>query len=142
MTSGAEPFKIEPILQKGGDFLKLIAQIGLIFGLCWISQCIEHILPFPFPASVISLLLLLVLLLARAVKVERVKDLADFLLGNLAFFFVPAVAGVMNYVDVLKESLVPFLVICVVSTVLTFGAAAWAVQLTVRLLEKRKEAKK
>ena len=122
--------------------MKIIKQIGIIFGVYWLSQCVEHILPFPFPASVISLLLLLVLLLTRVIKVEQIREKSDFLLGNLAFFFVPAVAGVMNYVDVLRESLIPFLVICVVSTVLTFGAAAWAVQLTCRLLEKRKEAKK
>lgn len=122
--------------------MKIITQIGIIFGVYWLSQCIEHILPFPFPASVISLLLLLALLMIRVIKVEQIKEKADFLLGNLAFFFVPAVVGVMNYVDVLKESIVPFLVICVVSTVLTFGAAAWAVQLTCRLTEKRKEAQK
>lgn len=118
--------------------MKLIWQIGIIFGVFWISQCIEHILPFPFPASVISLLLLLVLLIARIVKVKHIQDKANFLLGNLAFFFVPAVAGLMNYVDVLKDSLIAFLVVCAVSTVLTFAATAWAVQVTCRLLEKRK----
>ena len=89
----------------------------------------------------ISLLLLLVLLILRVVKVEQVKEKADFLLGNLAFFFVPAVAGLMNYIDVLKENMVAFLVICVVSTMLTFAATAYAVQFTVRLMEKRKGAK-
>ena len=122
--------------------MKLLIQIGIIFGVYWVSQCIESILPFPFPASVISLLLLLVLLIVRAVKVEQIREKSDFLLGNLAFFFVPAVSGLIEYVDVLKESLVAFLVICVVSTVLTFAATAKAVQLTVRLMEKRKGAKK
>ena len=122
--------------------MKVILQIGIIFGVFWISQCIEYFLPFPFPASVISLLLLLVLLIVRVVKVEHIREKADFLLGNLAFFFVPAVAGLMNYVDVLKDSLIAFLVICVVSTVLTFAATAWAVQFTCRLVEKKKGEKK
>ena len=122
--------------------MKILIQIGIIFGLYWVSQLIESILPFPFPASVISLLLLLVLLTVGAVKAAQVKELAEFLTGNLTFFFVPAVAGIINYVDVLKESIVPFLIICLVSTVLTFGATAWAVQLTRRLLEKRRGAEK
>ena len=117
-------------------------QIGIIFGLYWVSQCIESILPFPFPASVISLLLLLVLLTVGVVKAAQVKELSEFLTGNLAFFFVPAVVGIVNYVDVLRESIVPFLIICLVSTALTFAATAWAVQLTCRLLEKRKGAEK
>ena len=40
----------------------------------------------------------------------------------------------------IRDNAAPFLVICVVSTVLTFAAAAWAVRLTCRLLEKRKGA--
>ena len=43
--------------------MKLLLQIGVVCGVYWASQCIEHVLPFSFPASVISLLLLLVLLL-------------------------------------------------------------------------------
>lgn len=121
--------------------MKILVQIGMVFGLYWISQCIEYILPFPFPASVISLLLLLGLLILKAIKVEWVREKADFLLGNLAFFFVPAVAGLMNYIDVLKENIIAFLVICVVSTVLTFAATAAAVQMTIRLMNKRKGEK-
>ena len=42
--------------------MKLLIQIGIVLGIYWISEGIEAILPFPFPASVISLLLVLVLL--------------------------------------------------------------------------------
>lgn len=103
---------------------------------------IEAVLPFPFPASVIGLLLLLALLLLKVIKVEKVKELAEFLLNNLAFLFVPAVASLMNYVDVIKENAVAFIVICIVSTILTFAATAAAVQGTIRLVEKRKGEKK
>ena len=92
--------------------------------------------------SVISLLVLLALLLLRVIKVEKVQDLATFLLGNLAFFFVPVVSGMMNYVDILKGRLIPILVICLVSTAVTFGTTAWAVQFTCRLMAKRKGEKK
>ena len=85
---------------------------------------------------------LLILLVLKAIKVEWIREKSDFLLNNLAFFFIPAVAGLIKYVDVLKENLVAFLVVCVVSTVLTFGATAAAVQWTVRLMEKRKGEKK
>ena len=121
--------------------MKLLLQIGLIFGIYWISQCIESILPFPFPASVISLLLVLVLLLLRVIKLEHVREKANFLMGDLGFFVLPAAVGLIDYVDMLRESLVPFLTICVVSTVATFAVTAWTVQLTCHLMEKRKEDK-
>lgn len=122
--------------------LKILLQIGIVFGLYWLSQCIEAALPFPFPASVISLLLLLILLVLKVVKVDHIREKADFLLGNLSFFFVPVSVSFMNYVDVVRDNAVAFFTICVVSTVLCFAVTAWTVQLTSRLLEKRKGAAK
>lgn len=117
--------------------MKILLQIALVFGLYWVSQGIEAILPFTFPASVISMLLLLLLLLLRVVKPEHIQEKADFLLGNLSLFFLPAAVSIMNYVDVVWENLIPFLTICTVSTVLTYGATAWAVHITGRLLAKK-----
>ena len=42
--------------------MKILLQVALVFGIYWVGQGIEAVLPFAFPASVISLLLLLVLL--------------------------------------------------------------------------------
>ena len=118
--------------------MKLLKQIGLVFGLCWISQCIEKVLPFTFPASVIAMILLLAFLLLRLVKIEHVREKSDFLLGNLPFFFIPATVGIMNYKDLIFNNWVAFLVVCAVSTVVTFAATAWAVQLTMKLIDGRK----
>ena len=117
--------------------MKILLQIGVVFGLYWVSQCIELVLPIPFPASVISLLLLLVLLLARVVKVDHVREKADFLLGNLGFFFVPVSVSIMNYAGVIGQHAAAFLIICVVTTVLTYGATVMAVRLTLRLMARR-----
>ena len=122
--------------------MKILLQIGIVFGIYWVSQCIESILPFPFPASVISLLLLLVLLILRVIKVDHIREKADFLLGNLGFFFVPVSVSIMNYVDVIWENAAAFFTIYVVSMVLTFAVTAGTVTLTSRLLEKRRGAKK
>lgn len=119
--------------------MKILIQIGIIFGLYWLSQCMEAVLPVPFPASVISLLLLLLLLVLRVVKVEHIREKADFLLNNLGFFFVPVAVSIMNYAGVIRENAVAFLTICVVSTVLTFGVTATVVHLACRLVRRGKE---
>ena len=118
--------------------MKILLQIALVFGVYWVSQCIEVVLPFSFPASVISLILLLVLLLTGIVKVDHVREKSDFLLGNLGFFFVPVSMGIMNYAQLIWENAAAFLTVCVVSLVLTYGATVGAVRLTQKLLEKRK----
>ena len=117
--------------------MKLIAQAGLVFAICWVSLAIEQVLPFAMPASIIGMLLLLLLMLLRLVKVEWVCELADLLLGNLQFFFVPALVSIVQYLDVLRQSWVPLVVICVVTTIVTFAATVWAVRLTLRWMERR-----
>lgn len=119
--------------------VKIICQIAIIFTICWISQIVEAVLPFPFPASVIGMVLLLILLLVRALKVDHIREKSDFLLSNMAFFFIPAGVSIINYFDILADSLVPLLVICLVSTLLTFAVTAWAVQLTRHLMDRRKK---
>ena len=101
--------------------MKIICQIGVIFAVCWFSQLIEAALPVPFPASVIGMMLLLALLATGLLKIEHIREKADFLLANMAFFFLPALV-----------------LVCLLSTVITFGATALSIRFTLRLLERRK----
>lgn len=122
--------------------MKIIKQIGIIFTVCWVSLVIEKILPFAFPASVIGMILLLICLMAGILKMEHIQEKADFLLENMAFFFIPAGVSIINYFDVLKNSVIQLIVICVVSTVVTFAVTAYTVTLTIRLMNRRKEEKR
>ena len=117
--------------------MKILCQVGVIFGVCWVSQILESLLPFAFPASVIGMLVLFLLLITRLLRVEHIQEKSDFLLANMAFFFLPAGVSILNYLEVLRSAALALVVICLVTTVLTFGATAWSVQLTVRLMKKR-----
>lgn len=118
--------------------MKIIYQIGIIFSICWVSQIVEALLPFAFPASVIGMVLLFVLLAFRVLKVEHIREKSDFLLANMAFFFVPAGVSIINYFDVLKSSVIQLLLICLFTTVLTFAATAGSIRLTLKLMNRRK----
>ena len=119
--------------------MKIIRQIGIIFTVCWLSQVIAEFLPFDFPASVIGMIFLLICLLTGMLKIEHIQEKSDFLLGNMAFFFVPAGVSIMNYFDILKSSAVQLLIICIVSTVITFAVTAYSVKLTMKLIDRRKK---
>lgn len=86
-----------------GRILKIITQVGIIFGVCWAAQIVEQALPFAFPASVIGMILMFLLLAFRVLKVDHIREKSDFLLGNMAFFFIPAGVSIINYFDVLKD---------------------------------------
>ena len=120
--------------------MKIIKQFGIIFSLCWLATVIEGLLPIAFPASVIAMLLLLVSLLAGVLKIDHIREKSDFLLANMAFFFIPAGVNVINYLDILKKNWLPLLLICVITTVVTFAATAYSVRLVMRLLAGKKGA--
>ena len=120
--------------------MKIIKQFGIIFSLCWIATVIEGLLPIAFPASVIAMLLLLLCLMTGVLKIDHIREKSDFLLANMAFFFIPAGVNVINYLDILKANWLPLLLICVITTVITFAATAYSIRLTIWLLGRRKGA--
>lgn len=108
--------------------MKLILQIAIVFFICLAGEFIAAVLPFPFPSSVISMIILFLLLMFKALRVEHVKNFTDFLLKNMSLFFIPAGVGIIEHYAVIKEILLPFLVICIVTTVITFAATAFTIR--------------
>ena len=119
--------------------MKIIYQIGISFTLCWASEIIEGLLPFSFPASVIGMILLFILLAFRVLKVEHIREKSDFLLSNMAFFFIPAGVSIINYFDVLKGNVGKLLLICFLTTILTFATTAWTIRGVLRLQNRGKK---
>ena len=121
--------------------MKIVTQVGIIFSICWISQIIEKLLPFSFPASVIGMILLFILLCVHILEVDHIREKSDFLLENMAFFFIPAGVSIINYFDVLKNWVVQLIVICVVSTVGTFAVTAYSMKFALYLMQKKKSGR-
>ena len=119
--------------------MKIIYQIGIIFTLCWASEIIEGLLPFSFPARVIGMILLFILLAFRVLKVEHIREKSDFLLSNMAFFFIPAGVSIINYFDVRKGNVGKLLLICFLTTILTFATTAWTIRGVLRLQNRGKK---
>ncbi len=113
--------------------MKIIVQGGTLFLVCLCGTFLSRMCPFPIPSSVLSMLLLFALLLARAVRPESLKETTDFLLGNMAFFFIPSGVGILAYINALRGDVLKLAAVCAVSAFLTFSAAALAVVATVRL---------
>ena len=125
--------------------MKLMLQIGLVFGICLLGQVIAAVLPIAFPGSVISMVLLFLLLVFKVVRVDHIRQKADFLLKNMAFFFIPAGVGIVAQFDAIKNSIPALLVVIVVTSVLTFGSTALVVQGTIALQDRwtnRREARR
>ena len=116
-----------------------MAQLAVIFGLCLVSEGISALLPFPFPASVISLLLLLALLLSGVLKARHIQTVSNFLLANMAFFFIPSFVETMEHGALLLSQALPLLVIVGLTTPLIYLVTGWTVQLI--MVRRRKGGK-
>ncbi|MGI5957931.1 MAG: CidA/LrgA family protein [Massiliimalia sp.] len=121
--------------------MKIVLQVAIVFGVCWIGNIISALLPIPFPGSVISMILLFILLLCKVVKVEHIQEKANFMLKNMAMFFIPAGVGIMEQYSAVKGAVLPLLTICLVSTVLTFGATAFTIRGVTALQRKLSKTK-
>lgn len=120
--------------------MSILKQLVLVFAVCLVSEGISAVLPFTLPASVIGIILLLVLLAVKAVKPKDLKEVSDFLLDNMALFFIPVVSSMIQYKDVLFANFWAIVLICLLTTPLVFFVTGHVVQLTVKLL-RRKEKK-
>lgn len=120
--------------------MKILNQIGIILGICLLGELASITLPIPFPASVLSLVILLLLLLTGVVKLAHIEEISGFLLKNMPFFFIPAGLGIMEDFGVIRDSLPALVIICLLTTVLTFGVTALTVKAVIRLQGKREKA--
>ncbi len=121
--------------------MNILRQVGILAALCWLCHIVEDGLPFGFPASVIGMLALFILLAAGILKRAQIGEISDFLLSNMAFFFIPVGVSIMNYFDLLKSSAWKLVVICFVTMVLTFGVTAWTVRAVMGIMARGKGGK-
>lgn len=117
--------------------MNLIVEFCIVFLICMAGEWIAALLPFTLPASVISLILLLILLLSGGVKERTIQGTSHFPIDNMGLFFIPSVVGTLEYLDVLKLQLVPFLVVSLVSTPLVYAATVWSVRLLMKLFHAK-----
>lgn len=96
----------------------MIRQCFIIFGCLAVGELIVWITGISIPSSIIGMLLLTALLQMKVVKLDWVKGISDFLIGNLGFFFVPPGVALMLYFDIIKAELLPIVVATGLSTIL------------------------
>lgn len=116
--------------------MRILKQIGFIFGICLVGQIIAELIPVPFPGSVMSMVLLFILFMLNWANPEKLKNVNDFLLENMSFFLVPSAVSIITKYDLIKNSIVQILIICVVSFVVTFAVTAYTVTFVMKIQER------
>ena len=103
----------------------MIRQLAIIFGCLALGELVIYLTGIPLPSSIIGLVLLTSLLKLKVIRLEWVRSISDFLVGNIGFFFVPPGVAVMLYFDLIKAELWPILTASGVSTGLVLAVTGW-----------------
>ena len=118
--------------------MKILLQMAIVFGVCLVGEGVAALLPFAFPASAIAMILLFLCFFFRVLRVKQVEQVSRFLLENMALFFIPAGVGILDCIERVRGAVIPILVICAVSTFVTFTVTAYTVRLTTSVINRCK----
>lgn len=121
--------------------MKYVIQFWIILLLSAIGEGLHILIPLPVPASVYGLVIMLVALMTHIIKLDQVKEAAEFLIEIMPVMFIPAGVGLLNAWGVLKPVCVPVIAIVVITTVVVMLVTGRVTQAVIRI-DKKKGQKK
>lgn len=116
---------------------RIVLQLTLIWAVCLAGEKVADVFPVDIPGNICAMVLLLVFLVSGVIHMESISEAADFLLDNMAVFFIPAAVAIMGSVDILVGSIIELVVICLITTVLVFFATSFTVSAVAGFLARR-----
>lgn len=122
-------------------YLKVLKQLGIILAICLAAEAVVSLMPFTFPSSVMAILFLAFLLGIGILKEDTIKETGDFMLASMALVFVPLAVGITEEMEVLKEQAVGFVIVVLISLVITFTGTYGTVRLVQICMRKHRRGR-
>jgi holin-like protein len=118
--------------------MEIIRQLGLIIGFGYAGELLAFVLPVRLPAGVLGLLLVIAALALGWIKPRHLGATADFISANMAFFFLPLSVAILQNYEAIRPVLLEIVIICLVSTLITFTVSYGTVRILRIALSKKK----
>lgn len=116
--------------------MKYLNQFLIILGFTLLGEALQRIVPLPIPASVYGIVLLFLALCFKLIRLEQVKEAGGFLTSILPVLFVAPAVGILENWSLIRDALVPMVLLVLASTVLTFGISGCIAQAVMGKEEK------
>ena len=97
--------------------MKYVRQFWIILLISAMGEALHVLIPLPVPASVYGLVIMLIALGTHIIRLEQVKEAAEFLIEIMPVMFIPAAAGLIDSWGILQPVIIPLGIITVVTTV-------------------------
>ncbi|VXC54729.1 LrgA family protein [Burkholderia sp. 8Y] len=114
-------------------FARVAVQSGGIAAIWFVADFVARKLALPVPGGVVGLVALLALLFCGGVAPRWVKAGADWLLGDMLLFFIPAAVAAVQYGGLFMEDGWRLALVVVAGTLMVMVAVAFAVDRAARL---------
>lgn len=121
--------------------MKYLLQFLIIVTIAFLGEVLHYLIPIPISASIYGIILLFIALELRWVKVKDIREVTVFLLAVMPVIFVPPAVGLIDSWDVIARSLIPYIIITVVSTFVVMAVAGWVTQYAIRRNSTMSKAK-
>ncbi|MBR4160981.1 MAG: CidA/LrgA family protein [Bacteroidaceae bacterium] len=108
--------------------MRYVLQLLLIIAFSFMGEILQHILPFPIPASIYGIALLYGALQLGWIKVKHIREVSTTLIMAMPVMFVPPAVGLMSTWNEVADNYIKYLIIIVTSTFIVMGTSALLVQ--------------
>ena len=128
-------------LRKTGDERKMnyMFQLAIIFGISFIGELLNALLPLPVPASVYGLVILFFLLCIKIVKLEHVETVSEYMMAIMPLFFIEPTVGIINSYGLVKGNILALFVACFLSFIAVVAVTGLVSQSVIRWKKKRQD---
>ena len=116
--------------------MKYVRQFWIILLISAMGEALHVLIPLPVPASVYGLVIMLIALLTHIIKLDQVKEAAEFLIET-----IPAGVGLLTAWGVLKPVCVPIILIVAITTVVVMIVTGRVTQAVIRMDRKKGQKK-
>ena len=107
--------------------MKYLKQFVIILLVSFLGEILHYLIPLPVPASIYGILLMLLCLHFRVFAAEE-RETGIFLIEIMPVMFIPAAVGLMESWSVIKPSLLPYIIVIIVSTIIVMAVSGLVTQ--------------
>ncbi len=112
-------------------------QLFIVLAMLFIGDFISKIFHLPIPSNVLGFALLFAALCGKIIKLHQVERISDFIINNLALFFVVPIVGVMVHRELIRDKFFYIFVPLAISVIAGFFVAAKVTELIIKRAEKK-----
>ena len=121
--------------------MKYLKQFSIILAFSFAGEILHYFIPLPIPASIYGIILLFLCLEFKIISVKSIKETSNFLIKIMPVMFIPAAAGLIDTWGIMKDRVVVYIFVTVITTIIVMIAAGKMTQFLIKLQKKKRKIK-